>query len=171
MKWKNLKEKGEKMEIKVYKTNSSLGFNQYAYLIKLIDYANNNDIILNDNEECYLVVDRYNIHDDNYDIGTVVILSPYELEVDNDFNLDESMLAKNSPFLWKHFILSSEFEFNIIDEKTLPITLGMIKATCGWSKFCDVTDSNHYMLNEFSVSDNEIFHVKYSHAKELGLIK
>ncbi len=57
------------------------------------------------------------------------------------------------------------------EEKTIPVTLGLIKATCGWMKFCDVTGSNHYMLNEWSVEDTEVFKIKESHAKELGFIK
>lgn len=55
-------------------------------------------------------------------------------------------------------------------EDTVPITLGLIKASCGWSKYCDVTGSNHYMLNEWDVSDKEIFDVKVSHAKKLRLV-
>lgn len=56
------------------------------------------------------------------------------------------------------------------DEKTIPVTLATIKATCSWSKFCDVTGGNHYALNEFTISDSEIFDVKESHANELNLI-
>jgi hypothetical protein len=56
------------------------------------------------------------------------------------------------------------------EEKTVPITLAIIKAICGWSKFCDVTGGNHYALKEFGISDREIFDVKESHAKELNLI-
>ncbi len=59
----------------------------------------------------------------------------------------------------------------IIEEETIPVTLGLIKATCGWMRFCDVTGGNHYMLNEWSVEDSEIFKVKESHAKKLGFIK
>lgn len=58
---------------------------------------------------------------------------------------------------------------NIVEE-TIPITLGLIRNKCGWSDFCDVTGANHYMLNEFTVSDREIFDVKISHAKILNLI-
>ena len=59
----------------------------------------------------------------------------------------------------------------IIEEKTVPITLGMIKMTCGWSRYCDVvTSANPYMLNEWSVEDSEIFDVKITDAKELDLI-
>lgn len=57
-----------------------------------------------------------------------------------------------------------------IEEDTVPITLGQIKRTCGWSEYCDVTGGNHYMLNEWTVSDREIFDVKVSHAKKLKLI-
>jgi hypothetical protein len=57
------------------------------------------------------------------------------------------------------------------EEETIPITLGLIKNTCGWSEYCDVTGGNHYMLKEWNVEDTEIFHVKKSHAKQLGFIK
>jgi len=56
----------------------------------------------------------------------------------------------------------------VIEEKTVPITLGCIKITCGWEKFCDVTGGNHWMIAEWTVSDSEIFHVKISDAKKLG---
>ena len=56
------------------------------------------------------------------------------------------------------------------EEPTLPITLGLIKAKCGWSAFCDTTDRNPYTFNEWTVEDNEIFNVKESHAKKLGFI-
>ena len=47
-----------------------------------------------------------------------------------------------------------------IQEKTIPITYGLIKAVCGWSRFCDVTNGNHYAINEFGdLPDNEIFHI------------
>lgn len=57
-----------------------------------------------------------------------------------------------------------------VESETVPITLGQIKAYCGWSRFCDITGGNHYMLNEWTVSDREIFDVKKSHAEELRLI-
>ncbi len=56
------------------------------------------------------------------------------------------------------------------EEKTIPITLWQIKATCGWSKYCDITGGNHYALKEWSVSDSEVYNVKESHAKQLGII-
>jgi len=57
------------------------------------------------------------------------------------------------------------------EEETVPITLGMIKLTCGWSEYCDVVKgANPYMLSEWSVDDTEIFNVKVSDAKELGFI-
>jgi hypothetical protein len=55
-------------------------------------------------------------------------------------------------------------------EKTVPITYGMIKNSCGWSRYCDVAGGNHYAVKEYGIGDREIFDVKISHAKELGLI-
>ncbi len=54
-------------------------------------------------------------------------------------------------------------------EEEVPVTLATIKNTCGWKKYCDITGANHYMLNEWDVSDREILNVKLSHAKLLGL--
>jgi len=67
----------------------------------------------------------------------------------------------------------SEIKFTIDveeeKEETVPVTLSTIKRKCGWNRYCDVTGGNHYMLNEHSVEDTEIFQVKVSHANELGL--
>jgi len=38
---------------------------------------------------------------------------------------------------------------NKIFEEKIPITYAMIKNTCGWSKWCDATNGNHYAINEF----------------------
>jgi len=55
--------------------------------------------------------------------------------------------------------------------KTIPITYGLIKATCGWSKWCDVTDGNHYAINEWGdYPDNEVFYITESQAKQLKFI-
>lgn len=57
-----------------------------------------------------------------------------------------------------------EFATTIDDieaQKTaIPVTYGMIKATCGWSRFCDVTGFNHYSINEWGdYKENEIFSI------------
>lgn len=36
--------------------------------------------------------------------------------------------------------------------------------------YCDVTGSNHYMMNEWMVSERENFDIKISHAKKLVFI-
>lgn len=57
------------------------------------------------------------------------------------------------------------------EEKTVPITYGLIKATVGWSRFCDVTGGNHYAIKEWGdYPDNEVFRVLESHARELGFL-
>ena len=58
-----------------------------------------------------------------------------------------------------------------IEHKTLSFPLWYIKATCGWSSYCDVTGANHYMLSEWSVDDTETFSVGISDCVKLGLIK
>lgn len=55
-------------------------------------------------------------------------------------------------------------------EETIPITYGLIKNTCGWSRYCDVTGDNHYAVKEYDIGDKEVFDVKVSHAKELGIL-
>ncbi len=45
-------------------------------------------------------------------------------------------------------------------EELIPITYGFIKNTFGWSRFCDVTNYNHYAINERGEPDlNDIFNV------------
>ena len=40
------------------------------------------------------------------------------------------------------------------EEEVIPVTYGMIKATCGWGKFCDVTGYNPYAIKEFGHPDD-----------------
>ena len=56
-------------------------------------------------------------------------------------------------------------------EKEIPITYGLIKATCGWSKFAETTDRNVYAINEFGdYEDREMFYITESQAKQLKFI-
>ena len=90
-------------------------------------------------------------------------------------HLDDSPIASFVEWLQNKFpngvIIDPNYEEVKEEEKEIPITLGMIRASCGWSRYCDVTGGNHYMLNEWSVNDNEIFRTKESHARKLGFIK
>lgn len=57
------------------------------------------------------------------------------------------------------------------EEKEIPITYGLIKATCGWSEFCDVTGGNHYAINEWGdFEDREVSYITESQAKQLNFI-
>lgn len=57
------------------------------------------------------------------------------------------------------------------EEKTIPITYGLIKATCGWSKWCDITGGNHYAINEWGdYPANEVFYITEAQAKKLNFI-
>lgn len=57
------------------------------------------------------------------------------------------------------------------EEKTIPITYGLIKATCGWSKWCDVTGGNHYAISGWGdFKDREVFYITESQAKQLNFI-
>lgn len=57
------------------------------------------------------------------------------------------------------------------EEKTIPITYGLIKATCGWSEFAETTGRNVYAVNEWGdYPDNEVFYITESQAKQLKFI-
>jgi|GEM_PF-6276154 len=57
------------------------------------------------------------------------------------------------------------------EEKEIPITYGLIKATCGWSKFAEKTNRNVYAINEFGDYEaNEVFYITESQAKQLKFI-
>ncbi len=62
------------------------------------------------------------------------------------------------------------FDLKEEEEETIPVSYGLIRNSFGWSRFCDVTNGNHYAAKEFNIEDYETFDVKLSHAKELGLI-
>ena len=58
-----------------------------------------------------------------------------------------------------------------VEEKEIQITYGLIKATCGWSEFAEVTDRNVYAINEFGDYEaNEVFYITESQAKQLKFI-
>lgn len=51
----------------------------------------------------------------------------------------------------------------------IPITYGLIKATCGWSKFAEICDKNIYAVNEFGdYPTNEVFYITESQYKQLN---
>lgn len=57
------------------------------------------------------------------------------------------------------------------EEKTIPVTYGIIKARVGWSRFCDVTGGNHYAINDHGEpNDRQLYEVTLKHAKKLGII-
>lgn len=56
-------------------------------------------------------------------------------------------------------------------EKEIPITYGLIKATCGWSEFAEVCDRNVWAISEFGdYEPNEVFYITESQAKQLKFI-
>lgn len=83
-----------------------------------------------------------------------------------DNNID-SILDQFLSFLKENIDEDLEFIEEQPEEKRVKVPLGLIKATCGWGKFCDVTGKNHYMLNEWSVEDSETFEITESQAKKL----
>ena len=55
------------------------------------------------------------------------------------------------------------------EEKEIPITYGLIKATCGWSKFAETCNRNVYAIKEFGdYEDREVFYITESQAKQLN---
>ena len=64
-----------------------------------------------------------------------------------------------------------DFHLKIKEEKEIPITYGLIKATCGWSEFAEKTNRNVYTINEFGdYEDREVFYITESQAKQLKFI-
>lgn len=57
------------------------------------------------------------------------------------------------------------------EEKEIPITYGLIKATCGWVEFAEVTNRSVYAVKEFGdYKANEVFYITESQAKQLKFI-
>lgn len=64
-----------------------------------------------------------------------------------------------------------DFHLKIEEEKEIPITYGLIKATCGWYEFAEVTNRNIYTVKEFGdFKANEVFYITESQAKQLKFI-
>jgi hypothetical protein len=82
------------MNMTVYKTNSALGYNQYAYLLRLNKSNNGYD---------YLCIDIHNIKDnDMYKVGEVVKdMLNNEVE-SSDYNIKESPIYNT--FLFQEFL-------------------------------------------------------------------
>ena len=99
---------------------------------------------------------------------------------DTHDKLREILIKYNSPEYGDAIVdeISSLFNFpTTIDiepedeEKEIPITYGLIKATCGWSKFVETTDRNVWAINEFGgYEPNEVFYITESQAKQLNFI-
>lgn len=61
---------------------------------------------------------------------------------------------------------------NEVKEKTIKIPYSWIKYNCGWSKYCDITGSNHYAIKEYGEPDeDEYYEVTLTEAKQLGYIR
>ncbi len=76
----------------------------------------------------------------------------------------------NGSEILKDFLING-FTEEKIEEKEIPITYGLIKATCGWSRFAEVCNMNVYAISEFGDYPlNEIFYITESQAKQLKFI-
>lgn len=93
--------------------------------------------------------------------------------------LKEILIKYNNPEYGDCIVdeISSLFNFpTTIDiepekEKEIPITYGLVKATCGWSKFAEKTNKNVYAIKKFGdYALNEVFYITESQAKELKFI-
>lgn len=57
------------------------------------------------------------------------------------------------------------------EEEELSFPWWLVKEKCGWSRWCDVTEDNHYALNERGEPErDQLFHCTESQARKLGLI-
>ena len=54
------------------------------------------------------------------------------------------------------------------EPKEIPITYGLIKATCGWSKFAETCNRNVYAVADFG--DREVFYITETQARQLNFI-
>lgn len=80
--------------LKIYKTNSALGYNQYALLLECTDG--------------YLVVDTAGCYgDDSYKIGSFISnIDSYDIELEvSDYNIENSPLWNE--YLFQFFIKSN----------------------------------------------------------------
>ncbi len=57
-----------------------------------------------------------------------------------------------------------------IEERNFHVPLWVIRKKCGWEKFCDVTGTNEWSLNEGLADDDTIFTVTESQGEKLGLL-
>jgi len=82
------------MNMTVYKTNSALGYNQYAYLLRLNKSNNGYN---------YLCVDTQNIqNNDTYKLGEIVEDIPNKEVESTDYNIKESPIYNT--FLFQEFL-------------------------------------------------------------------
>ena len=76
----------------------------------------------------------------------------------------------NGSEILEDFLLNG-FAEEKIEEKEIPITYGLIKATCGWSEFAEKTDRNVWAVKAFGDYEaNEVFYITESQAKQLKFI-
>ena len=69
------------------------------------------------------------------------------------------------------FSFPTTIEVEPDEEKEIPITYGLIKASCGWSEFAEKTNRNVYAINEFGDYEaNEVFYITENQAKQLNFI-
>ena len=87
-------------------------------------------------------------------------------EYDFDWGASNQLLTEFDEWFesWSEKVVIEE------KEEDLPFMLWFIKEKCGWSRWCDVTGSNHYMLNEYTIDDTDVFYCTRSQAETLGLI-
>jgi hypothetical protein len=79
----------------IYITDGGLGYNEYAYLIRLDETENGYN---------YLVIDRYVKRGDDYQIGSVVDLEDIYVEKVENYDLKKSELCGSFLF---HFFLKN----------------------------------------------------------------
>lgn len=111
----------------------------------------------------------------------MIQLNSHEHELDNVYTFDEfrKILDSYESEGATHLKLSYQdygnpfiniFEEVEEEQKDVPVLYHTIKNKIGWSEWCDVTNGNHYAINEgYSPSDTEIFYCTKSQAEQLGI--
>ena len=111
----------------------------------------------------------------------MIQLNSHEYDINNKFSIEEfrDILDSYEKVGATHLQLSYEdygnpiiniFEETEQEQQDIPVLYHTIKNKIGWSEWCDVTNGNHYALNEgYAPKDNDIFYCTPTQAKELEL--
>lgn len=66
------------------------------------------------------------------------------------------------------FVPSESFLAPPEPERLLSVPLWQIKLKCGWIRWCEVVGGDEWMLSEYPIDENDIFHATESQLYKLG---